>query len=136
MIADRVVIDTSILISAALSPAGKPARVVRTVSQTGRLVFTARTFEEFSSRIRRPKFDRYFRADGRELFLNAVISAATWVEITGKLKACRDPEDDKFLETAVVAVADCIVTGDGDLLVLDQFQQIPILTAARFLELV
>lgn len=45
-------------------------------------------------------------------------------------------DDDKFLETAMVAQADCIVTGDGDLLALDPFEQIRIVTAAGFLDAV
>jgi hypothetical protein len=40
------------------------------------------------------------------------------------------------LEIAVVGRADCLVTGDQDLLVLDPFQGIPIVTPARFLAIV
>jgi predicted nucleic acid-binding protein len=50
------------------------------------------------------------------------------------LKARRDPDDDKFLETAIAGEADCLVTGDGDLLVLDPFRGVRILTARAFLE--
>jgi predicted nucleic acid-binding protein len=45
---------------------------------------------------------------------------------------CRDPKDDKFLNLAVVCEASCIITGDKDLLVLNPFQNIPVLTAAEF----
>jgi putative PIN family toxin of toxin-antitoxin system len=34
---------------------------------------------------------------------------------------CRDPDDDKFLETALNGEADCLVSGDADLLALDPF---------------
>ncbi len=61
---------------------------------------------------------------------------AEWTTITGALQACRDPEDDKFLETALAARADCVVTGDTDLLVLDPFEDIRIVTAAGYLEAV
>jgi predicted nucleic acid-binding protein len=44
------------------------------------------------------------------------------------------PDDDKFLETAIAGEADCIVTGDGDLLALDPFRGLRILTARAFLE--
>jgi predicted nucleic acid-binding protein len=46
---------------------------------------------------------------------------------------CRDPKDDKFLEAALTSQADCLVTGDADLLVLDPFEGIPILRPAEFL---
>jgi predicted nucleic acid-binding protein len=51
------------------------------------------------------------------------------------IRACRDPRDDKFLEVAVNGRADAIVTGDQDLLVLNPFQGIPILSPAGYLEL-
>jgi predicted nucleic acid-binding protein len=46
--------------------------------------------------------------------------------------ACRDPKGDKFLELAVNGRADLIVSGDADLLVLDTFRGIPIITPAAF----
>jgi len=55
------------------------------------------------------------------------------VELRGTLRVCRDPDDDKLLEIAVVGRADYLVTGDQDLLILDPFQGIPILTPAEFL---
>jgi uncharacterized protein len=46
---------------------------------------------------------------------------------------CRDPKDEKFLELA--ANADCIVSGDKDLLVLNPFRGTLILTPREFLDL-
>ena len=46
------------------------------------------------------------------------------------------PGDDKLLEIAVTGNADCIVTGDQDLLVLDPYCGIRILTPAAFLDAV
>lgn len=48
--------------------------------------------------------------------------------------ACRDPDDDWILSTALAAKADGIVTGDRDLLVLESFQGIAILTPRQCLE--
>ena len=45
---------------------------------------------------------------------------------------CRDPDDVKILGLAVAANVDCIVTGDKDLLILERFQGIPILTPRSF----
>jgi len=45
---------------------------------------------------------------------------------------CRDPDDVKILGLAIAAHADCIVTGDKDLLILKKFQGIPILTPRSF----
>ena len=46
--------------------------------------------------------------------------------------ACRDPDDDMILATAVAARANCIVNGDNDLLDMKQYQQIPIIKPAEF----
>ena len=59
--------------------------------------------------------------------------SAVQVELSGLLKVCRDPDDDKLLEIAIVGRADCLVTGDQDLPVLDPFHGVPILTPAGFL---
>ena len=47
--------------------------------------------------------------------------------------ACRDPNDDHVIATALAVKADCIVTGDKDLLALGQFGTVRILTARAFL---
>ena len=47
---------------------------------------------------------------------------------------CRDPEDDHILELAVNGNATYIVTGDADLLVLNPFRGVKILTPAEFLQ--
>ena len=60
------------------------------------------------------------------------MAAAEPVTITGRVAVCRDPTDDKFLELAVNGRADVIVSGDADLLVLDRFRGIPIVTPGAF----
>ncbi len=61
-------------------------------------------------------------------------AAAELVTITERIAACRDPTDDKFLELAVNGYADLIVSGDGDLLALNPFRDIPIVTPAVFVQ--
>jgi len=48
--------------------------------------------------------------------------------------ACRDPKDNKYLDLADSYNVSCIITGDKDLLVLNPFKNIPILTASEFLK--
>jgi putative PIN family toxin of toxin-antitoxin system len=66
--------------------------------------------------------------------LRLVSAAAERVTITGSITACRDPRDDKFLELAVNERADVIISGDADLLALDVFRGIPIITPAAFVQ--
>ena len=69
------------------------------------------------------------------VFLNQVrrlLALAEQVNITERIRVSRDPEDDMFLELAVNGQADAIVSGDADLLALDTFREIPIITPAAF----
>lgn len=46
---------------------------------------------------------------------------------------CRDPKDNKFLELAFAGKANCIVTGDKDLLVMHPFRGINIISPFDFI---
>ena len=59
----------------------------------------------------------------------------TRVDIAGTLHVvAADPDDDKFVECAVVAGAKIIVSGDGYLLDLGKYEDIEMLSASQFLE--
>jgi predicted nucleic acid-binding protein len=58
--------------------------------------------------------------------------AAELVPVVGDLRACRDRDDDKFLELAVLGYAGVMVSGDADLLALDPFRGIPIVSPVTF----
>ena len=62
------------------------------------------------------------------------MSACEAVPILYAIRVCRDPKDDKFLEVAVHGQADAIVTGDQDLLNLNPFRGIAILTPREYVE--
>lgn len=133
MRAERVVLDTNVLISAALRREGSPRAVVNAVrSENGTLLFSDETFDELQSRFFRPKFDHYVSRQDRAVFLAQLEAVSEWVSITGAKLGCRDPDDDKLLETALLGNADCLVTGDRDLLEMSPFHGIPIVTPADF----
>jgi uncharacterized protein len=67
------------------------------------------------------------------VFLGVCLDAAAPVDTVRVVRVCRDPNDDKFLEVAVNGRADTLITGDTDLLVLDPFERIPIITPADYL---
>jgi uncharacterized protein len=69
-----------------------------------------------------------------QAWLKKLMAAAELATITDHIAACRDPTDDKFLELAVNGHADLIVSGDGDLLALNPFRDIPIVTPAAFVQ--
>ncbi len=109
-------IDTNVLISAALTARGAPAQLVQLVLERGALVFSQPTFNELKTRLYRPKFDRYISLELREAVLHDLSAAARWVEIGEPGRYCRDRSDDMFIETALAARAGVLVSGDQDLL--------------------
>jgi predicted nucleic acid-binding protein len=54
------------------------------------------------------------------------------IEITTQINLCRDPKDNKFLELAVNGKADYLISGDQDLLILNSFEKINILSPQAF----
>jgi putative PIN family toxin of toxin-antitoxin system len=130
---ERVVVDSGVLVSRLLLPDSTAARAVRAVVDEARLLVSAGLLDELADVLARPRFDAYVaRADRRE-FLLRLGQIAEIVAVTSRIRACRDPDDDKVLERAVDGAADAIVTGDRDLLVLHPFRGIPILTPAAYL---
>jgi len=51
-----------------------------------------------------------------------------------KVKVCRDPNDDKFIDCAIDGKCKYIVSGDKDLLDIKNFENIEILTVRDFLK--
>jgi len=129
----RVVVDNNALVSRLLIPASVPSRAVRKAVDEAQLLVSEATLEELADVLARPKFDPYVSIADRQEFLRLMGRVAELVPITFTVRACRDPKDDKFLELAINGRADLIVTGDRDLLALNPFRDIPIITPAQYL---
>ncbi|EGV16066.1 putative toxin-antitoxin system toxin component, PIN family [Thiocapsa marina] len=141
MTAKRAVIDTNVLISAALTTGTPPSLVTHFLLEHGRLLFSRETFAELETRLWRPKFDRYLTLEDRQALLHDFSAAAEWVELDqddhDRKRFSRDPDDDKFVWTAMVGDAEWLVSGDTDLLDLASvLEKIRILSPAQALELI
>lgn len=130
----RYVFDTNTLVSAALFESGKPGRAFRHALKSGTVLLSQPTFEEIDEVLAREKFDEYLSLEERAVFIESLVERSRFADPSEKVHACRDPDDDKFLELAVSENATCIVSGDADLLALDPFRGIPIMRPADFLE--
>lgn len=130
----RVVIDTNVLISAALSASTTPATAVRLVLSRGRLLFSPATFAEFETRLWRPKFDRYLSIETRKALLHDFDAVADWVGISQIGRYSRDPDDDKFVQTALDGDAELLISGDRDLLDMGAVVALTIMTPADAVE--
>lgn len=129
------VFDCNALISASLIKNSINAQAIDHALVMGRIVFSPKTMDEFVSVVFRKKFDRYFLDDNERMdVIKTFGSHAVFVTPAVKIEACRDVKDNKYLELAVSAQASCIITGDQDLLVLNPFENIPIVTANDFVK--
>lgn len=129
----RAVLDTNIAVSALVFPTGELA-AVRAAWQAGRVVplVSSATASELIRVLAYPKFR--LTADEREELLADYLPFCEVVAIPNpapETPPCRDPFDVPFLELALAGAADCLVTGDRDLLSLPDEAGLEVLTAAE-----
>jgi putative PIN family toxin of toxin-antitoxin system len=130
---ERLVLDTNVLLSGMLFPDSIPSRVLR-MAQSGIVLASDATLLELVEVMGRTRFDRYVERSHRQRLAAEFINNCEMVQVAISIRACRDSRDDKILEVAVHGRADCIVTGDMDLLTLHPFRGISILTPSGYLE--
>ena len=129
----RFVFDTNTVVSALLLRESISRQAFDRANQLGRIILSLDTIAELNDVLGRAKFDRYIQVNERFQFLALLVAKAALVDIDVTIHECRDPKDDKFLELALSGQADWLITGDKDLLVLNPFRTIPILTPKAFL---
>ena len=126
----KVVCDTNVLVAALVADGLCRDIVKRRLPQVE--LFTSNALLKELAATLRIKFG----ADPDDLPLLAAYRARATIVRPAKLAqgVCRDPDDDVVLATASAAKADCILTGDQDLLVLRRFEGIAILSPRAFVE--
>jgi putative PIN family toxin of toxin-antitoxin system len=127
------VVDTNVIVSAVLLDGSIPRQAFDKALDEGRILLSVPVLLELAEVLSRKKLDRYLHEEERMRFLVALVKEAELVDITEVVTVCRDVKDNKFLELALSGKAYCIVTGDEDLLVLNPYLEIPILTPREFL---
>ncbi len=135
----RALLDANVLVSAAIKPAGAPGLIVAALLERDafELVLSPGIVAEVDAALKLRKIRRYLREpDEALLWLADLAALADLADDTNRAKGvCRDPEDDAVLSAAIEGRADVIVTGDADLLVLEEHDGIAILTPRAFLDL-
>ena len=129
----RIILDTNLLISRALTPSSLTASAVRLMIDHCELLVSQATMDEFATTLTRVQSKGFVKQGEALMLITSYKEMVEWVPIIERVQECRDPKDNKFLELAVNGQADYIVTGDKDLLVLHPFRGIPILTAKDFI---
>jgi len=111
MIPLRLVLDTNIVVSAALKPEGLQRTVLLlALTKPARLYVSSPIFEDYRAVLARPDFQ--IRIGLRHQFLQLIKNKAHFVAPAPHIQAAADPHDNKFLECADAARADYLVTGN------------------------
>ena len=111
MFALRLVIDTNVLISAAIKPAGLQRTVLLlAITKPARLYVSRSILQEYGEVLARPVLK--IRKGLRQQFLQLIKNHSYIVAPTRKLEVTGDPDDNIFLECADAAKADYLVTGN------------------------
>lgn len=129
----RFVLDTNVIVSALLLSGSVPRQAFDKVLTEGKPLVSVPIILELAEVLSRRHFNKYLLEEERMRFLVGLLKEAELHETTVTIGECRDPKDNKFLELAVSARADCIISGDDDLLVLNPFREILIITPRQFL---
>jgi len=132
----RVVIDTNIFISALIRPDGKPGQIIQRWRDGGfTLLYSDTLLQEWLDVLSRPRIQNKYHLtnEDAQTILMFILLRGEAVTSNRKITACRDPKDNQFLEVAAAGQADVIVSGDKDLLVLNPFEDIPIVSPHSFL---
>ena len=132
----RVVIDTGVFVSALIRPQGTTGAVLRAL-RDGKFtaLYSTDTLMEIIDVLGMDKFRVKYHILPEDItaLVNLIRLRGELIVPTQSVTACRDPKDDKFLEAALTGEADCLVSGDADLLDMVAFENIPILRVAEFL---
>ena len=129
----RVVIDTNVWISRLLLADSVAARAVDDALTRFEVVVSEASVEELAGVLSREKFDRYVSLQDREEFLRRLLQVTTMVSVLSEVSDCRDPKDNRILALALDSESDFIVSGDADLLVLNPWRGIEIVSPGAFL---
>lgn len=124
----KVVIDTNILIGGAYDELSYSNQIIKEVIE-GRIeaFATHQAMKENRLLLRKTVKDREYKK-----FLEAYFKKLTIVKRKKRLNVVADPDDNKFLESAVAAPADYIITSDREVLDVEEYEGIKVVHPGEF----
>ena len=130
----KLVLDTNIFISA-FYWGGNPQKILdRIIEGIDELYISDQILNEISAVMSRPKFKS--TTEIIERYVKTIEKFGKKVFISGKIKGiCRDKEDDDKIECGITSGADFLITGDDDLLILGNYQNLKILSINDYLNI-
>lgn len=128
----RLVFDASALLPMCLHPERAPALAFRQALLQHSVYASESTLTELGEVVMRPKFDAWQPCIYRQAWLTLFQASVEVVVPTEAVTDCRDPKDNQYLELALAAKADALVSSDDDLLALHPYRGINIWRLADF----
>lgn len=132
----KAVLDANVWVSALLW-GGKPAEIIKAAEHGKvRLVTSEEIVREISQVLNYPKLRKVYEAEEmcHEELIEAVLKIVRFVKVTRRVEVVLEhPADDKFIECALEAKADYIVSGDRHLLKVGAYKKIQIVSVNEFL---
>ena len=127
----RVVIDTNIWISFLIgkSLVGLADAII---ANRVHVLFSDDLFSELLDVLQRPKFKKYFSSAAIEQLMVLLYEKIAWVNVVDEFTDCRDGKDNFLLNLSVSGHANYLITGDADLLVLNPFHGVEIVSYQFF----
>ena len=126
----RIVVDTNVLISGVFF-GGAPGQVLKAIVDSEVTACATTVIVDEYIEIIDEMISRKQGTLNRNILM-PLINSLEMIESKTHLEVSRDPDDDKFLECAKDADAVYIVSGDKDLLVIEEYDGIQIITAKEF----
>jgi putative PIN family toxin of toxin-antitoxin system len=130
-----IVFDASTIVSGALKADSVPERALLRAEATDVFALSDSVDAEIAAVLGRAKFARVLSRARREFILDTIRGMAVWFDPPERVTDCRDPKDDKYLELALAAGAEFIVSGDDDLIVMNPWRGVRILRPSDYLAL-
>lgn len=128
----RIILDTNLWISFLIS--SKYSRLDNLLfNDKCTLLFSDELLEEFVEVCKRPKLRKYISAAEIEDILDTIDQVAVFIDVKSNVSVCRDLKDNFLLELAKDGKADYLLTGDADLLVIEEYEGTKIMNLTDFL---
>ena len=125
----NVVIDTNVIISGLLNPAGVPAKIINLIlNEELTLLYDNRIFSEYKKVLNRKKFK--FEKEIIDALLDFIKNESLFIVANPISKHFTDESDKMFLEVALSGNAEYLITGNSAHFPKDKF----ILTPREFIE--
>lgn len=130
----KAVVDTNVFVAGLLNSTGAPAKLIlRWLKGQFDLVISEQTMQEHEYVFR---YLVEVEQDKASELLTELQTSALRVIIPEQLQVCKDADDDKFLETAVIGAADFLVTKNTKHFPAKQYQSVRIVSVSKFLDFI